>query len=121
MKIMIPVQSNNGLDSRLFAHFGRAPGYLFIDVNGDKISSMTFLERDENERGIDIIFKNKPDIVITYYIGSRAFYQLKNMGIKIYKADKFIVRDLINEYFNKKLRELLEPEEDPKELHIHER
>ena len=33
MKICIPVEENNGLDSRVCAHFGSAPFFLVVDSN----------------------------------------------------------------------------------------
>ncbi len=114
---MIPVQSDNGLESKLFAHFGKAPGYLIIDLIDSKIVSLNFLKRDETVRGIDVVLKNRPDAIITFYIGSGAFYRLNSINIKIYKANKFIIKDLINAYLNKELKEILEPEEGPEHTH----
>jgi len=131
MRIFVPLRENNGLNSRVTGHPGRAPFYAVVEVDGDKIVSYQIYEnqhaKGENEehehRGhhehgghggafLRIIFDQKPDAFITYIMGPGAFNVLKQMGIKIYLPKGHTLLESVEGLIRGELKEMREPIED---------
>ena len=89
MKICVPVEVNNGLESRPFGHFGSA------DLG--------------HEHGmcqpIKALAGNVVDAVIVGGIGQGAIAKLNSMGIKVYKAQGETIKDNLQLYKENKLQE----------------
>jgi predicted Fe-Mo cluster-binding NifX family protein len=89
MKIAFPVQSDQGMRSPVFNHFGSAP--LFVVIDSDTYAATSVSNADRNHihgqcqpmaalNGITI------DAVIVGGIGPGALRQLRNRGIQVLKA-----------------------------------
>jgi len=108
--IIIPVGDINGLDSRVYGHFGRAPYFIILklDSNGLEIEDFYYNEFiKEKERihvGIKVInavIKHRLDIVFTPKIGEISFYMLKDHFVDIYRAEEgSTVREIIEKFRN---------------------
>jgi predicted Fe-Mo cluster-binding NifX family protein len=40
IRLFIPTEEGNGLDARLSQHFGRAPYFVVVEIQGDKVASV---------------------------------------------------------------------------------
>lgn len=89
MKICFPVQSNNGLDSVIFNHFGSAPLFLVVDTatgvatalnNGDSRHSHGACSPLKALNG------HKVDAVVVGGIGTGALQKLQAMGVKVFRT-----------------------------------
>lgn len=93
MKICIPTNDQNGLDSQVSAHFGRAPHLAVVDAAS---LAVEFLPRDvkgcrasESLRGRDV------DAVLCHGMGQGALANLGAVGIPVYLTRARTVREVL--------------------------
>ena len=114
MKIVIPVEDANGLNSRLSQHFGRAPYFIVVelDQNGKVLNLQIVPNKSEHFGGMgkppEIILNLRPNAVVTCRMGPRALGMFQNANIAVLQANKNIVKDLIDAYKRDELVELTE-------------
>ena len=114
MKIVIPVEDANGLNSRLSQHFGRAPYFIVVelDQNGKVLNLQMVPNKSEHFGGMgkppEIILNLRPNAVITYGMGPRALGMFQNANIAVLQANKNIIKDLVEAYKRDELVELTE-------------
>ncbi|NPA55921.1 MAG: dinitrogenase iron-molybdenum cofactor biosynthesis protein [Epsilonproteobacteria bacterium] len=84
MRIVIPTHDNNGLDSKMGAHFGKANYYTIVDVQDDTISDIQSVENKGHSGGCSNAVANilslQPDVLIVVGIGP-------NPAMGFYKAN----------------------------------
>jgi len=90
MRGAVPVVKAGG-DYFLVPHFGRAPSFAIVEVEGGSYSVVEVLENryvtHEHGRGVRLIEDlaiRRVDAILTLGIGYGAFYRLKELGAKIY-------------------------------------
>jgi len=114
VKIVIPVEDANGLNSRLSQHFGRAPYFTVVelDENGKVLNLQIVPNKSEHFGGMgkppEIILNLRPNAVVTCGMGPRALGMFQNANIAVLQANKNIVKDLIDAYKRDELVELTE-------------
>ncbi|WP_243373400.1 NifB/NifX family molybdenum-iron cluster-binding protein [Geotalea sp. SG265] len=98
MKVCFPIAENTGLASRVFDHFGSAPGFLLVDIttnefkaidNGNRIHQAGACNPLAGLGGHDV------DAVVVGGIGRGALYKLNAAGIRAFKAQNGSVADNI--------------------------
>jgi cation diffusion facilitator family transporter len=119
LSAIIPVAEVNGLNSRVHGHFGRAPYFIILRLDGDNVEIEDFYynefikEKDGIHVGIKVIkavIKHNLDIVFTSKIGEIAFYMLKDNFVDIYKAEEgSTVCQIIEKYRNNQIDKITEP------------
>jgi predicted Fe-Mo cluster-binding NifX family protein len=96
MKIAFPVQSDRGLESSVYGHFGSAPFFMVFD------SSDKALEAIGNNDAHHIHGQCQPlkalggtevDMVVVGGIGAGALMKLQNQGIRVFRAVEGSVKD----------------------------
>ncbi len=108
MKICFPVESDKGLDSEVFGHFGSAPIFVVFDTDTktiDKIDNQDLGHVHGKCNPLKALDGNIVDVVIVGGIGKGAMNQLKKAGIKLYKATKTTIQDNIKLFENNTLSE----------------
>lgn len=114
MRIIIPLEEDRGLDSRLSEHFGRAPFFMVLELDDEGNVLKQEVVRNEGEhfggmgRPAGRILQLKPDAVINYGMGPRALSIFQQAGVAVLKADSNIVRDVLSSYVEGRLEELTE-------------
>jgi predicted Fe-Mo cluster-binding NifX family protein len=109
MKICIPTEDDNGLDSRLYGHFGSAPyfaladtesGFVYIKANGGR----------QHPHGqcapIEYVDVGRTDAVVCLGMGKRALASLESGGVAVLVTSEDTVRGVIAEAREGKLRNL---------------
>jgi len=120
LSVIIPVKEIDGLDSKIYGHFGRAPYFIILklDNNGgieiEDFYYNEFLgEKDHIHVGVKVIkavIKHNLDLVFTPKIGEISFYMLKDNFIDIYRAETgSIVREVIERYHNGDIEPITSP------------
>lgn len=108
MKICIPVEKNEGLNSRPFNHFGSAPMFLVCNLEDGKLSEIANGDLG-HEHGkcqpLKALSGTEVDCVIVGGIGQGAISKLNTMGIKVYKAQGSTVEENINLLKDNRLEE----------------
>ncbi len=110
MRICIPAENNNGLNSDMCAHFGSAPYFIIYDTENKSLDSINNLD-DTHEHGQCnplASFINKPiDVMITGGIGARALQKLNAGGVKAFKIESDrTIDDVIKSFESNLLKEI---------------
>ena len=114
VKIVIPVQEEGGLDTRLSGHFGRAPYFAVIDLkdDGTVLEQSTIANTSEHFGGVGLppqrILQLKLDALITYGMGPKALTIFQNAKVAVLRTSANTVREVVKAYNNDELNELTE-------------
>ena len=97
MKIVIPLENNQGENSTVSWHFGRAPYFAIFDTTSKKLEIVE--NRSEHFGGVgrpaEIIAKIQPDMVFAKGMGPKAIQLLTSRGIKIVTGNYSTVKEII--------------------------
>jgi len=89
MKICFPVESDKGLESEVYGHFGSAPVFVIVDTETQAIDTITN-GNQHHAHGMCNPLKalnDKPvDAIVVGGIGAGAINKLNTQGIKVYRA-----------------------------------
>jgi predicted Fe-Mo cluster-binding NifX family protein len=113
MKICVPTEDSQGLESRLYGHFGSAPFLALVDTETE---SVEMLENSGHHRDhgqctpVDRIDADKTDAVMCQGMGRRAIASFKQVGVDVLVTSAVTLRDAIAEVRDGKLRKLTERE-----------
>ena len=103
MKVCFPVNSNEGLNSMPYNHFGSAPEFVVWDGESNVVKSISNGDLG-HEHGkcnpIKALSGEVVDAVVVGGIGKGAIIKLNSMGIKEYKAIERTISDNINSLKN---------------------
>ncbi|MBE0575407.1 MAG: diguanylate cyclase [Desulfuromonadales bacterium] len=96
MKLCIPVESNEGLNSLVYGHFGSAPMFVVIDTETSELTEI--VNRDlHHAHGACSPLKALGgiliDAIIVGGIGAGALMGLNRAGLQVYKAQGVNVAD----------------------------
>ncbi|RPH51062.1 MAG: diguanylate cyclase [Desulfobacteraceae bacterium] len=89
MKIAFPIQEDQGVDSRIFNHFGSASLFIIVDTENGKIESSVNPDIDHQHgqcQPLKALGGNKVDAVAVCGIGKGALVKLQNSGVKVFRA-----------------------------------
>jgi len=113
MKICVPTEFENGMNSLVYGHFGSAPSFFVYDT--DTKATHTINNSDSNhEHGqcnpIKPLLEMKIDAVVVSGMGARALSNLNFLGIKVYRiSNAFTLNEFTNNW-QQYLAEELTPE-----------
>lgn len=89
MKICFPVESDKGLDSDVFGHFGSAPLFVVFDTDSNAVGTIHNQDLGHVHGMCDplkALNSKKVDAIVVGGIGAGAINKLNGMGIRVYKA-----------------------------------
>lgn len=96
MKVCFPVESNQGLNSAPYGHFGSAPMFLMVETDTNEV---TVIKNGDlgHEHGkcqpIQALEGVTPDAVVVGGIGQGAILKLNSLGIRVFKASAGTLED----------------------------
>ncbi len=112
-RLVIPVEDNNGLKSRVAQHFGRAPYFAVIDLD-DKgtVSHVDFqANKGEHHGGSGHPHENilalKPDVIVAFGMGPGGIQSFRKAQIRVLKAEQNVAEEVVNAFKQGTLKELL--------------
>jgi cation diffusion facilitator family transporter len=92
MKIAVPVLMQEGLHSKLSRHFSKAPYFIFIELEDDKIKSWNVsenpasgLEKKKGLRAAEFLMNQGANVLIVDEIGEAPFHILRDSFVKLLK------------------------------------
>ncbi len=96
MKICFPVRKNEGLESRIFGHFGAAPIFVVADSKTREIQEAD--NRDEKYvhgacRPLKALGGQVYDAIVVSGIGTKALSSLNRAGLKVYQAQNATISE----------------------------
>ena len=109
MRICIPVEKDEGINSKVYGHFGSAPWFLIYDTANKAIEVLENGNQHHNHGAcnpLGAIEGKKVDVVITGGMGMGAVMKLNAGGIKVYRSTLATVKDVAEESVKGKMEEL---------------
>jgi predicted Fe-Mo cluster-binding NifX family protein len=108
MKVCFPVQHVEGIESRVFNHFGSAPFFVVVDTSTSEVSTIT--NRDEHHahgacNPVLALDNQSIDAVVVGGIGGGALNRLNQAGIRVYRTAAENVKENVALYLAKGLQE----------------
>lgn len=108
MKVCFPVVKNEGLDSKVFNHFGSAPLFVVVDTETSAISVIT--NRDQHHahgqcNPVKALGDERVDAVVVGGIGGGALRGLNLSGIKVYQTKAESVHENMTMFKDRSLPE----------------
>ena len=124
LRMAIPVLEDRGMDSPVTPHFGEAPFFLFVDVEGKSIQR--WYTRDNPALGLDrkrgvtvseLIIGEDATTLLTAEIGEGPYHILRDSFVEIYELpEKATVGELVKIFLEGKLERLEKAREGEKRL-----
>jgi len=111
LMIAVPCKNSRGLNSEIEEHFGRAKFFALVEVEGDKIKGVDFLEAPaEHSPGElpEMLRKRGVEVVLAYGMGPRAIQFFESYGIRVVTGAKGEVGEVVEKF----VKEELEIEKD---------
>ena len=123
MRIGIPILEDQGLNSQVSGHFGQAPYFMIVDIKLEIPKKGIIRDQDIISQGnnlsvipnstehacgslVEVLIKNKVEVLLIEGIGGRPFELLKQYNVKIYTGAFGSVKEVIRDFFNHMLPEL---------------
>ena len=109
MKLCIPTETNEGLNSNVCGHFGSAPYFMIYDAETGTFEVITNTNMHHSHgmcQPLSLIGDKHIDAVVCQGMGMGAFQKLSSKGIKAYKVNAKSVEQLIKDYKGKLLEEI---------------
>lgn len=96
MKVCFPVQQSEGIESKVYNHFGSAPQFVLLDTETNAVVIISNGDR-VHEHGkcnpLQALAGQEIDAVIVGGIGSGALSRLNQAGVKVYRAQLPTIRE----------------------------
>lgn len=110
MRVCIPVEENNGIQSRTYGHFGSAPWFIVYDTETGKTEEIPN-NNEHHEHGqcnpLSSLQHHNLDAMITEGIGRRALEKIHAAGMKVFRTDSHdTVENVVQMFIDRKLPEL---------------
>lgn len=109
MRICFPIDKNAGLESRVFGHFGSAPGFIVFDTEIKAIVDVPNNDRRHLHgvcRPLKAIGNTPVDAVVVNGIGNGALLGLSRAGLRIYQAKNGTIAENVAAMENGVLEEI---------------
>lgn len=116
MEIIIALEQDNGLESKISTIFGRCPFFMVIDPQ-TKVFSIEENPAKNASGGAGVqaaqwVANKNPSALISGNLGPKAHDVLAAANISVYKYDSGNIADTLKAFTNKELTSLLEPNVD---------
>ncbi len=114
---IVPVSEINGMQSRVHAHFGRAPYFMLLRLNENEaqIEDFYFNEFLEEPKFIGLkvikaIIAYRVDLLFTSRVGEISFYMLRDNFVDIYAVDENqTVQEVVDRFRTDSLQAITQP------------
>jgi predicted Fe-Mo cluster-binding NifX family protein len=107
MRIIIPTNSEKGLNDIVANHFGRCETYTLINEKGELIKVIKNTSEHMGGIGLppELMKKNKANVLLCKSLGFRALKLCEKYKIKVYTNQALTVKEIFNLWKNNKLKE----------------
>jgi predicted Fe-Mo cluster-binding NifX family protein len=109
MKVGFAVQMNEGMESRVYDHFGSAPAFIIVDTEGKEVLTVDNKDLHHVHGACNPIMAldgKSVDAMVVGGIGAGALVKLNALGIKVYGAEAPTVKGNLALLRESKLQEL---------------
>jgi predicted Fe-Mo cluster-binding NifX family protein len=98
MRVCFPVLKADGLESKVYGHFGSAPAFIVVDTVNNGVTTINNKDQHHQHGSCNPMkaFDNqKLDAVVVGGIGGGALNKLNQLGIKVFHANGATVSENI--------------------------
>jgi predicted Fe-Mo cluster-binding NifX family protein len=109
MKVGFAVQTNQGIESKVYDHFGSAPAFIIVDTEGREVLTVNNKDLHHVHGACNPIMAldgKSVDAMIVGGIGAGALTKLNALGIRVYGAEASTVKENLVLLGENKLQEL---------------
>jgi predicted Fe-Mo cluster-binding NifX family protein len=109
MKVGFAVQVNEGVESKVYDHFGSAPAFIIVDTEGRDVLTVNNKDLHHVHGACNPIMAldgKSVDAMIVGGIGAGALTKLNALGIRVYEAGAPTVKENLVLLSESKLQEL---------------
>jgi predicted Fe-Mo cluster-binding NifX family protein len=109
MKVCVPTETNEGLKARVYGHFGSAPFFTLVEIEGksvDIIDNGNKVHAHGQCHPVASLQGQKVEAVVTGGMGLRAVQMFQAAGIKVFRAPSGTVEDVVREIAGGRLEEI---------------
>jgi predicted Fe-Mo cluster-binding NifX family protein len=109
MKVGFAVQNIEGIESKVYSHFGSAPAFIIVDTESQDILTVNNKDLHHAHGACNPIMAldgKKVDAMIVGGIGAGAIVKLNALGIKVLQAGAATVKENLALLNQNKLQEL---------------
>jgi predicted Fe-Mo cluster-binding NifX family protein len=109
MKVAFAVQGNEGIESKVYDHFGSAPAFIIVDTEGKEVLTVNNKDLHHVHGACNPIMAldgKSVDAMVVGGIGAGALAKLNALGIKVYEAGAPTVKENLTLLGGNKLQEL---------------
>jgi predicted Fe-Mo cluster-binding NifX family protein len=109
MKVGFAVQGNDGVESRVYDHFGSAPAFIIVDTEGKGVLTVNNQDLHHVHGACNPIMAldgKSVDAMVVGGIGAGALTKLNALGIKVYGSRALTVKENLALLSENKLQEL---------------
>ncbi|ASI99036.1 NifB/NifX family molybdenum-iron cluster-binding protein [Thermococcus celer] len=107
MRVAVPAEDKEGLESNVSGHFGRAKYFVFADVEEGEIKNAEVVEVPFDEHGPgdlpNFIREHGGDVVLAYGMGRRAAEYFREFGVEVVTGAYGRVRDVVEAFIHQAL------------------
>lgn len=99
MKICFPVPHDEGLESKVYGHFGSAPLFVVVDTELNEAKALSNSDKQHTHgacRPLRALGSEPVDAIVVSGIGSGALRGLNRAGMKVYQAQGVTIADNIS-------------------------
>ena len=102
MKLLIAINENKGMNSKLSEHFGHCPYFAIYetDTKEFKIVKNELDHSNQSLTPVDQIMKFEPDAVFTLGVGQRAINLFNEKQVKLKTGNYKIIKEVIENVDN---------------------
>jgi len=108
MKVCIPVEENQGLESIPYDHFGSAPYFLIYDAEKEEVKVLENGDLHHSHgmcQPLKALGDEPVDAILVRGIGKVALAKLNQQGVKVYQGEKGNVADNMQMLKHNRLKE----------------
>jgi predicted Fe-Mo cluster-binding NifX family protein len=96
MKICFPVTKAEGLESKVYGHFGSAPVFIVVETGSNNVTTISNNDRHHAHGAcnpLKALNNEKVDAIIVGGIGTGALSKLNQLGINVFQAKASTIRE----------------------------
>jgi len=103
MKLLIVLNEDNGINSRLGFHFGRSPFFGIYDTNSKELKIIkNIIDHSKNQTPVDQINSLGIDMVYTQGMGRKAYDLFQNKDVILKTGNYETLKEVIDNIDNLK-------------------
>ncbi len=109
MKVCFAVQNNEGIESKVYDHFGSSPAFIIVDSEREEVLTVNNKDLHHAHGACNPIMAldgKSVDAMVVGGIGAGALVKLNALGIKVYGAGALTVKENLALLSENRLQEL---------------